>query len=220
MCICKYIHTYVRICIDSVIICFTDKEVRIIKGVSQSKSHNRSAVSGLSPGNLIPEAHLIPLHYTVTLCFLFLHILIILRCWKPQLLKFRGCALSPHDPHECISARPKATPSPQRTLPPTPSAHRLSPVSAPFPACWLLPSNLALMLTRPALLFPMAGLLPQLSTPPKGRGWCNGLRRTLRLISIPISSFYTSGKRERGCAIHDFWDFITSPRLCFSCLSS
>ena len=61
---------------------------------------------------------------------------------------------------------------------------------------------------------------PQLSTPPKGRGWCNGLRRTLRLISIPISSFYTSGKRERGCAIHDFWDFITSPRLCFSCLSS
>lgn len=72
----------------------------------------------LSPGNSIPDpgsSHCALLLPQSLLFFFFLHILILLRCWKLELPKFRRYALSHHGPHEYTSSSFEDR-DPQKTL--------------------------------------------------------------------------------------------------------
>lgn len=132
----------------------------------------------------------------ISLLSLFLHILTILGCWKLQLSKFRVYTLSPHDPHEYISACLK-TKTPQGTLPP----------SFPVPSSQTLPWQLQLpsqnagsALLQPdphayssSLLVSVVGL-SHLSLTSWGQGWCHRLFSTSKHLGWkPANSRQSKG---------------------------
>lgn len=164
---------------------------------------------GLSPGNLIPEAQLIPRSCTVaqfSLLCLFLHI--VSYDAKNCSCQNLGAVISPMIPMNVLQLAPKPRPYSPSHPPPHRGlslpyslcpAHRVSPDNFGFlpstPA--LLSYNLVLMLTHPALPISVVGLLPYLSIPLQGQGRCDRFLTTSNhLVQKPANRGQPKGPSD------------------------